>query len=183
MVATPDEDASFSANIGALVRCWVGRDRANSTKSTNQDWVIEKVTDYFPSLPQGKKTSSPPSSSKKSKKTSPHSPPLVNRHKQSAKKTVAFPDRDHSTPTHSHTPTPVIFPSCRAWVDDEDDAQEELFVAPRPQYHPSFQKYEPQRQVEPVRWSRAPSLSSSVSSSDSSVLLITRRKGPYAVAA
>ncbi|KAH0836584.1 hypothetical protein J3R83DRAFT_8284 [Lanmaoa asiatica] len=193
MVVTPDEDASFGANIGALVRSWVSRDRANSTKSTKDVYVIEKVTDYFPALPQGKETSSPSSSCKKSKKSPPHSPAPLCRHKPPPKKLLPSSDRDRST--HSHTPTPVIFPSCRAaeldWVDGEDEDEHEL-VAPQPQYHPTYyHKYEPQRQTEPVHWTRAPSLSSSISSSDSSVLLmapkrwdaVRGRKGTRAIAA
>ena len=196
MVATPDEDASFGVNIGALVRSWVNRDRSNSTKSTKDLCVIEKVTDYFPAVPQGKKTCSPSSSPKKSKKTPAHSPPPVSRHKLPAKKVAASPHRDPSTPTHSHTPTPVIFPSCRAadldWVNGDDDDQDEIVVAPQPLYHPTYyQKYDSQRHIEPIHWTRAPSLSSSLSSSDSSVLLmapkrwdgVRGRKGTRAIAA
>ena len=169
MVATPDEDASFGANIGALVRCWVGRDRANSTKSTNQDWVIEKVTDYFPAMPSTKKTAP---ASKRPKKT----PPPISAPVARPKRAVAASERDHATPTHSHTPTPVVFPSCRAWVD-EDDVQDELLVAPQPQYHPAyFLKCDSQQHVASVQWTRAPSLSSSLSSSDSSVLLMAPRR-------
>lgn len=167
LVATPDEDTTFGANIGALVR-WVSRDRANSTRSTVQDCVIEKVTDYFPPLPHPKRT--PPSSSKKLKPSQP-------RPKFASKKAVAPPDRDHSTPTHSHTPTPVIFPSCRAWVEDEDQVREELLVAPQPQYHPCY--YQPKcasPHVESVYRMRAPSPSSSISSSDSSILLMVRKR-------
>ncbi|KAG9312904.1 hypothetical protein JVU11DRAFT_6337 [Chiua virens] len=160
MVATPDEDASFGANIGALVRSWVNYDRANSAKCTKEEYVIEKVTDYFPPFPHGKKTS-PPSSSKKSKKTPPQSPAPVSRHKQSTKK-VSPPDRDRLTPSPSHTPTPVIFPSCRAaeldWAADEDEDEDEIMIASQPQYHPTYhQKYEPQQDAEPVYWTRAPS--------------------------
>ncbi|KAG8220870.1 hypothetical protein J3R82DRAFT_2365 [Butyriboletus roseoflavus] len=193
LVATPDEDASFGVNIGALVRSWVGRDRSNSTKSAKDVYVIEKVTDYFPAVPQGKK---PLSSSKKSKKTPVHSPAPLSRHKLPAKKVFFSPHRDPSTPTHSHTPTPVIFPSCRAaeldWVDGEDEDQDEIVVAPQPQYHPAYyQKCDSQRQIEPVHWTRAPSLSSSLASSDSSVLLmapkrwdgVRGRKGTRAIAA
>lgn len=176
MVATPDEDASFGANIGALVRSWVNCDRAHSAKSTKEDCIIEKVTDYFPPLLHGKKPPPPPSSSKNSKKTPPQSPAPAFRHKLSAKKVVPFLDRDRSTSTHSHTPTPVIFPSCRAadldWVDGDED-EDELVIAPQPQYHPTYyRKHEPQWETEPVHWTRAPSLSSSVSSSSSSVLLM-----------
>ncbi|KAF8141700.1 hypothetical protein EV363DRAFT_1413039 [Boletus edulis] len=172
MVATPDEDVSFGANIGAFVRSWVNYDRAKCTK---EDYVIEKVTDYFPPPPQGRKTSYPSSSSRKSKKTPPQSPAPLHRHKQSPKKLVPSADRDRSTSSHSHTPTPVIFPSCRAaelsWVDGEDEDQDEMVPAPQFHYH-HHHKYEPQRDIEPVHWTRAPSLSSSVSSSDSSVLLM-----------
>lgn len=181
MVATPDEDASFGVNIGALVRSWVNYDRAKCAK---EDYVIEKVTDYFPALPQGKKTSFSPSSSKKSKQAPPPSPAPVYRHKSSVKKVVPFVHRDRST--HSHTPTPVIFPSCRAaeldWVDGEDEDEDEMVWAPQPQYHPTYhQKYEPQPQFEPVHWTRAPSLSSSVSSSDSSVLLMATKRAARAI--
>jgi hypothetical protein len=183
MVATPDEDASFGANIGALVRSWVNCDRAKSTK---EDYVIEKVTDYFPPLPQGKKTSFTPSSSKKSKQTPPPSPASVYRHKPSPKKVVPFAHRDRST--YSHTPTPVVFPSCRAaeldWVDGEDEDEDEMLCAPQPQWHPTYyQKYEPQPQFEPVHWTRAPSLSSSLSSSDSSVLLMATKRATRPIAA
>lgn len=196
MVATPDEDASFGANIGALVRSWVSRDRADSTKSTKDVYVIEKVTDYFSPVPQGKKPSSPSSSSKKSKKTLAHSPAPLCRHKPPTKKVAPSSHMDRSTPTHSHTPTPVIFPSCRAadisWVDGEDEDEDEIVVAPQPQYHPAYhQEYEPHPQTESVHWTRAPSFSSSVSSSGSSVLLmapkrldgIRGRKGTRAIAA
>ncbi|KAF8557752.1 hypothetical protein OG21DRAFT_1520271 [Imleria badia] len=192
MVATPDEDTSFGTNLGALVRSWVHCDRANSTKSTKEDLVIEKVTDYFPPLPHGKKPPPPSWSSKNSKKTPPQSPAPVSRRNLPAKKVLPFLDRDRSTSTHSHTPTPVIFPSCRAaeldWVDGEDEDEDELVVAPQPQYHPTYYyKHEPK----PVHWTRAPSLSSSVSSSNSSVLLmapkcrdvIRGRKGTCEIAA
>lgn len=162
MVATPDEDASFGVNIGAFVRSWVNGDRAKGTK---EDYVIEKVTDYFPPVSQVKKTSSSASYSKKPKKPPP-SP--VSHHKPYVKKVVPFRDRDHSA---SHTPTPVIFPSCRAveldWVDGEDEDEDEMVLAPQPEYHPTYyQKHES------VRWTRPVSLSSSVTSSDSSMLLI-----------
>ncbi|KAI9461469.1 hypothetical protein HD554DRAFT_2176257 [Boletus coccyginus] len=184
MVATPDEDTSFGANISALVRSWVSCDRAKSAKD---DYVIEKVTDYFPALPRGKKTSFPSSSSKKSKKTPPQSPTPVSRVKLSAKKVVPSADRDRSTPTRSHTPTPVIFPSCRAaeldWVDGEDEEEDQMVVAPKPQYHPTYyQKHQPQRRIEHVHWTRAPSLSSSVSSSDSSVLVMATKRSTRAIA-
>ncbi|KAF9221408.1 hypothetical protein BS17DRAFT_881848 [Gyrodon lividus] len=179
MVATPDEDCSFSANISALVRSWVHRDRANNTKSPREDYVIDKFSDYFPRLPQAKNPSSP-SSSKKSKKIQHPSPAPVFRHKSSAKKIVPSQERDRSTPTYSHTPTPVVFPSCRAveldWVDVEDD-KEEMVVAPQAQYHPAYyQKYASQRQyvAEEVHWTRAPSLSTS--SSGSSVLLMAPKR-------
>ena len=178
MVATPDEDASFGANIGALVRSWVNCDRAKGTK---EDYVIEKVTDYFPPLPRGKKTSFPSSSSKKSKQIPPPSPAPVYRHKP-AKKVVPFVHRDRST--YSHTPTPVVFPSCRTaeldWVDGEDEDEDVMVYAPQPTY---YQKYEPQPQFEHVHWTRAPSLSSSVASSDSSVLLMATKRATRPIAA
>lgn len=181
MIATPDEDLSFGANIGAFVRSWVNCDRVKNAK---EDYVpvIEKVTDYFPPLPpQQKKPSSSPSSSKKSKKTPPQSPAPAFRRKQSVKKVAPALDKYRPTSAHSHTPTPVIFPSCRAaelyWVggqdEDEDEDEQQMVVAPRAQYHPAYyQKYEPQREIDLVHWTRAPSLSSSVSSTNSSVLLM-----------
>ncbi|KIJ62007.1 hypothetical protein HYDPIDRAFT_30827 [Hydnomerulius pinastri MD-312] len=178
MVATPDEDCSFGANIGALVRSWVHRDRDSSTKAIKEEYVIEKVADYFPSVPQVKKNSSPASSSKKSKKTqSPSSAPIF-RYKSPAKKITPSHERDHSTPTHSHTPTPVVFPSCRAveldWDDDEDD---DIAVAPPAQYD-YRQTHEAQRPhlEEDIHWTRAPSPAASVSSTGSSVLLMAPKR-------
>ncbi|KIJ20792.1 hypothetical protein PAXINDRAFT_165636 [Paxillus involutus ATCC 200175] len=190
MVATPDEDCSFSANFGTLVRSLVHRERTNCTQGPREDYVTEKLTDYFPRLPLVKKTSS---SSKKPKTTQPPSPTPVLRHKSPTKKNTASQERDRSTPTHSHTPTPVVFPSCRAaeliMADVEDD--EERAVAPQAQYHPAYyQKYAPQRQYAQEQV-RSQSLATSVSSTGSSVLLmapkrwdgIRGRKGGRAIAA
>ncbi|KIL00773.1 hypothetical protein PAXRUDRAFT_821359 [Paxillus rubicundulus Ve08.2h10] len=187
MVATPDEDCSFSANIGTLVRSLVHRDRTSCTQGPREDYVTEKFTDYFPRLPLAKKTFS---SSKKPKTIQPLSPVPVLRRKSPTKKIVAPQERDRSSPTHSHTPTPVVFPSCRAAVVDVED-DDGRAVAPQAQYHSAYyQKYAPQRQYAQEQL-RSPSLATSVSSTGSSVLLmapkrwddIRGRKGGRAIAA
>lgn len=143
--------------------------------------MIEKVTSYFPPQPQVKKAPSP--SHKKPKKTQLHSPVPISHHKPHAKGMIPSQEPDRSTPTYTNTtPTPIVFPSCRAaeldWVDDADHEQSRV-VAPQAQYHPVYyKKWEsrrPQTQ-EDVHWTRAPSLSTSVSSTGSSVLLMAPKR-------
>jgi hypothetical protein len=146
LVATPDEDSPFG--IGAFVRSWVHRDREHA-KSSNEE-VVEEIKTYFPPYLTAK--TSPPRS-KKAKIIQSPSPAPVIRQKFPVMKATHFNDRDRSTPTDSHTPTPVVFPSCRAAELDWDD-DEESFV---PQAH--FQhKFEPSASL-------APSASSSTGSS------------------
>lgn len=164
LVATPDEgDSPFG--IGAFVRSWVHRDREHA-KSTNEE-VVEEIKSYFPPYTPAKITSLP--RSKKSRIIQSSSPAPVIRQKFPATKVARFNDRDRSTPTDSHTPTPVVFPSCRAAELDWDDDEEESF-APQAHYHHHHHqhKYEPQ--------ARAPSSSSSDSSSDSSILLMASKR-------
>lgn len=165
LVATPEEgDSPFG--IGAFVRSWVHRDREHA-KSTNEE-TIEEIKSCFPHFSPPKKTCSP--RAKKSTMIRLSTPARVVRPKSSAAKLSFFHDRDLSTPPQSHTPTPVIFPSCRAveldWADDEDD--KECFVS-QAHYHPRYQqKFEPQ--------ARAPSPSPSNSSTGSSVLLMAPKR-------
>lgn len=162
LVATPEEgDCHFG--ISALVRSFVHRDRENAN-STNET-VIEQVN--FTPSPSSKKTF-PPHTKKSPVIQS--TPPAHVRQKSPVKKISLFHDRGRSTP-HSHTPTPVVFPSCRAaeldWDDDEDD--NESFVSQVHYHHPHYQqKFEPQ--------ARAPSPSPSNSSTDSSVLLMAPKR-------
>jgi len=161
LVATPEEgDCHFG--IGALVRSLVHRDREHAGKSTH-----EEVTEAcFPNFSSSKKTSLPRT---KTSTMIQLSPARVVRQKPPIAKVALFHDRDRSTPPHSHTPTPVVFPSCRAadldWDDDEDD--KETYVS-QAHYHPHQQKFEPQ--------ARAPSSSPSDSSSGSSVLLMAPKR-------
>ncbi|KAG2150216.1 uncharacterized protein EDB93DRAFT_1084184 [Suillus bovinus] len=156
LVATPEEDSPFG--IGAFVRSWVHRDREHA-KSNNEE-VIEEIKTYFPPYLSAKTS---PHRSKKAK-IQPPSPPPMKRPKFPVMNATLFNDRDRSTPTDSHTPTPVVFPSCRAtefgWDDDDDDDDEESFV---PQAH--FQQFQPQ--------TRSPSASSG---SGSSILLMAPKR-------
>jgi hypothetical protein len=160
LVATPDEDSPFG--IGAFVRSWVHRDREHG-KSNNEE-VAEEIKSYFPPYLSAK--TSPPRSKKANIIQSPSPAPMI-RQKFPVMKATLFNDRDRSTPTDSHTPTPVVFPSCRAaefdWDDDDDD--NESFV---PQAHYQHLQYKPQM--------RSPSLSPSASSSTGSSILLMAPK-------
>lgn len=162
LVATPDEDSPFG--IGAFVRSWVHRDREHS-RSNNEE-VVEEIKTYFPPYLSAK--TSPPRSKKAKIIQSPSPAPMI-RQKFPVMKATLFNDRDRSTPTDSHTPTPVIFPSCRAaeldWDDDDDD--NESFVQ-QAHYQHFQQKYKPQ--------TRSPSLSPSASSGTGSSILLMAPK-------
>ncbi|KAG2344111.1 hypothetical protein BDR05DRAFT_962419 [Suillus weaverae] len=162
LVATPDEDCPFG--IGAFVRSWVHRDREHA-KSNNEE-VIEEIKTYLPPYLSAK--TSPPRSKKAKIIQSPSPSPML-RPKFPVTKATLFNDHDRSTPTDSHTPTPVVFPSCRAaeldWDDDDDD--DESFV-PQARYQHFHQKYEPH--------TRSPSLSASASSTGSSILLMAPKR-------
>ncbi|KAG2056851.1 hypothetical protein BDR06DRAFT_952503 [Suillus hirtellus] len=159
LVATPDEDSPFG--IGAFVRSWVHRDREHA-KSSNEE-VVEDIKTYFPPYLCAK--TSPPRSKKA--KNHPPTPPPIARPKFSVTKAAIFNDRDRSTPTDSHTPTPVVFPSCRAaeldWDDDDDDS----FV-PQAQYQHFQQGYESK--------ARSVSFSPSASSGTGSSILLMAPK-------
>ncbi|KAG1741061.1 hypothetical protein EDB19DRAFT_2024714 [Suillus lakei] len=160
LVATPDENCP--SGIGAFVRSWVHRDREHA----KNEEVVEEIKSYFPPYLSAKTC---PPRSKKSKIIQTPSPAPIKHKKFPAMKATLFNDRDRSTPTDSHTPTPVVFPSCRAaeldWDDDDDD--DERFV-PQAHYHHFQQKYEPQ--------TRSPSLSPSDSSTGSSILLMAPKR-------
>ncbi|KAG2141337.1 hypothetical protein DEU56DRAFT_796322 [Suillus clintonianus] len=163
LVATPDEgDSPFG--IGAFVRSWVHRDREHA-KSTNEE-VVEEIKSYFPPYLSSK--TSPPRQKKSKIIQSPPPAPII-RQKFAVMKATHFNDRDRSTPTDSHTPTPVVFPSCRAAEFDLDDDDDDESFVPQAHYHHHFQqKYEPQ--------TRSPSLSPSNSSSGSSILLMAPKR-------
>ncbi|KAG2070177.1 hypothetical protein BDR04DRAFT_1100348 [Suillus decipiens] len=160
LVATPEEDSPFG--IGAFVRSWVHREQAKS----NSEKVVEETKTYFPPYLSAK-TSLP--HSKKAKIVQSPSPAPMIRQKFPVMKATLFNDRNRSTPTDSHTPTPVVFPSCRAaelgWDDDDDD--NESFV-PQAHYQHFQQKFEPQP--------RSPALSHSASSSAGSSILLMAPK-------
>lgn len=159
LVATPDEDSPFG--IGAFVRSWVHRDREHA-KSSNEE-VVEEIKTYFPPYLSAK--TSPPRS-KKAKIIQSPSPAPVIRQKFPVMKATHFNDRDRSTPTDSHTPTPVVFPSCRTAELDWDD-DDESFV-PQAHYQHFQQKFEPQ--------TCSPSLALSASSSTGSSILLMAPK-------
>lgn len=163
LVATPEEgDCAFG--ISAFVRSWVRLDRDHA-KSTNEE-VVEEIKSHFPHFASSKKTS--PSRSKHSTLLKSSSPARVVRKKSPAAKLTFSHDRDLSTSPHSHTPTPVFFPSCRAteldWDDDEDDRESFVSKAHYSHYQP---KYEPQ--------ARAPSTATSDSSGSSVLLMASKR--------
>ncbi|KAG1746734.1 uncharacterized protein EDB91DRAFT_1199233 [Suillus paluster] len=165
LVATPDEgDSPFG--IGAFVRSWVHRDREHA-KSTNEEVVIEEIKSYFPPYSSAAKTTSLPRS-KKSRIIQSSSPAPVVRQKFPTTKVSLFNDRDRSTPTDSHTPTPVVFPSCRAAELDWDDDDQDSFVPPAHYHHHYQHNYESRP--------RAASPSPSDSSSDSSILLMASKR-------
>jgi hypothetical protein len=153
LVATPDEDSPFG--IGAFVRSWVHRDREHA-KSSNEE-VVEEIKTYFPPYLTAK--TSPPRS-KKAKINQLPSPAPVIRQKFPVMKATHFNDRDRSTPTDSHTPTPVVFPSCRTAELDWDD-DEESFI-PQAHFHHKFEA--------------SPSLAPSASSSTGSSILLMAPK-------
>ncbi|KAG6335740.1 hypothetical protein ID866_3348 [Astraeus odoratus] len=174
MVVTPDEDYSFGAGIGALVRSWVHGDRPPS-RAAAEDCLLEKAQDYFSAVHPRAKNHPSHSSSKKAKKTlSPHPAPLL-RNKSPVQKPSRTYERRSTPTTQTHTPTPVIFPSCRA-VDvdwDEEDEEQEIVAAPRAQYHPA---YRPKLVEDDVHWTRAPSPAASVSSTGSSILIMAPKR-------
>jgi len=162
-VATPDEgDCSFG--FGALVRSLVHRDREHA-KSTNEE-AAQEIKCRISHLSSSKKA---PPRSKKPTMVRPPSPPRAIRQKSPVAKCAFSPENGLSTSHNSHTPTPVVFPSCRAvevdWDGDEDDEDSFVSQAHYPRYQP---KYMPQ--------ARAPSCSPSDSSSGSSVLLMAPKR-------
>jgi len=174
MVVTPDEDCSFGTGISALVRSWVHRDGERSVVA--REVFVEKPQDYFSSPPPRARKPSSRSSSEKAKLTlSPPSPPVAQRKPRAENLPRTY--ELASTPTETHTPTPVIFPSSRAveldW--DEDAEGPEIIIAPRAQYHPAYRT----KSVKPCNdapCARAPSLASSVSSTGSSILLMAPKR-------
>ncbi|KAL4062470.1 hypothetical protein V8B97DRAFT_1916841 [Scleroderma yunnanense] len=173
MVVTPDEDCSFGAGISALVRSWIHRDRERSVVAREE--YLEKPQDYF-SSPRAKRPSSPSFFDRSKKTPSPRSP-LVPDRKPSVRRRTRTHERG-STPTETHTPTPVVFPSSRA-VDldwDGDEESPEIIFAPRAQYHPAFQTKSELPYEEDVHWTRSPSPAPSASTTGSSILLMAPKR-------
>ncbi|KAI6149719.1 hypothetical protein BKA82DRAFT_997999 [Pisolithus tinctorius] len=172
MVVTPAEECRFGTGISAFVPPWAHRDRTRSTAP--REGAVKNS--YYYSLPPLEKGSS--SSEFKPKKTpSPRPAVFVNR-KPPAKKPTRVGGWT-STPTETHTPTPVIFPSCRSFdVDWDEDG--DIFIAPDSQYHPAYRTKHEASYVEEeiVYCARPPSPARSTSSTGSSVLFMApKRRG------
>ncbi|KAI6001056.1 hypothetical protein F5J12DRAFT_894679 [Pisolithus orientalis] len=172
MVVTPAEECRFGTGISAFVPPWAHRDRTRSTAP--REGAVKNS--YYYSLPPLEKGTS--SSEFKPKKTpSPRPAVFVNR-KPPAKKPTRVGGWT-STPTETHTPTPVIFPSCRSFdVDWDEDG--DIFIAPDSQYHPAYRTKHEASYVEEeiVYCARSPSPAGSTSSTGSSVLFMApKRRG------
>ncbi|KAH7913066.1 hypothetical protein BJ138DRAFT_1082382 [Hygrophoropsis aurantiaca] len=173
LISTPD-DCPQQAGLGitALVKSWVHPGIKCSTGCTKEDHHDDA---HLPAVVEAKFFSPQPSPTTKSKHIA-HSPqpsPAPVRRKLAIKKFEQSYDITNLTP--KHTPTPVVFPSCRAGdLEDWDDEEEEDRFLP-PQHVP---KYE-QAYLEESRWRRPVSLSSSnssVSSTGSSMLVMKARE-------
>ncbi|KAI5995678.1 hypothetical protein EDD15DRAFT_2195622 [Pisolithus albus] len=174
MVVTPAEESRFGAGISSLVPPWAHRDRTRSSAPREDD---VKNTYYY-SLPPLEKGRT--SSVSKPKKT-PSPRPAVSANRKPPAKKPARVGGWTSTPTETHTPTPVMFPSCRSFdVDWDEDG--DILIPPDSQYHPAYRMKHEASYVEEcdVRCRpRTPSPTHSMSSTGSSVLFMApKRRGP-----
>ncbi|KAH7926392.1 hypothetical protein BV22DRAFT_1032889 [Leucogyrophana mollusca] len=174
LIATPDDcPQQVGFGITALVKAWVHHSSKCAKGCTKEDHHGDAP---LPAIDESKYFPPQPSKTKQFKHSAPSpspSPPPVRRKITPKKSTHPY---DHTNVTPTHTPTPVVFPSCRAadledWDDEEDE--EDHFFSPQ-----RVSKYE-QAYIEESQWRRpvSPSPSrSSTSSTGSSVLVMKARE-------
>ncbi|KAI6044196.1 hypothetical protein EDC04DRAFT_2599549 [Pisolithus marmoratus] len=171
MVVTPAEEGRFGTGIGALVPPWAHRDRTKSS-APRED---ELNSSYYYSLPPLEKGRS--SSDSKPKKTPSPRPAVFANRKPPAKKPTRVGGWT-CTPTETHTPTPVIFPSCRSFdVDWDEDG--DIFIAPDSQCHPAYRTKQKVSHIEEevVQFCPpSPSPARSASSTGSSILFMAPKR-------